>query len=103
MSILSAMDISAKSTAMPSIVSDLGTNSAYVWIANAYFLTMTAFQPLYGQAANMFGRRSLTLLIVFLFAVGSAISGPAPNYTALIVGCVVQGMGGGGHQCHESI
>lgn len=96
MSILSALDISAISTALPSIVDDLGSNSAYIWIANAYFLTSTAFQPLYGQTANIFGRRSLTLVIVFLFAVGSAVSGPAPSLGALIAGRAIQGMGGGG-------
>ncbi|KAI1401836.1 putative multidrug resistance protein fnx1 [Hypoxylon fuscum] len=96
MSILSALDISAISTALPSIVNDLGSNSAYIWIANAYFLTSTAFQPLYGQTANIFGRRTLTLIIVFLFAVGSAVSGPAPSFGALIAGRAIQGMGGGG-------
>ncbi|KAI1455402.1 putative multidrug resistance protein fnx1 [Annulohypoxylon moriforme] len=96
MSILSALDISAMSTALPSIIKDLGSGYAYIWVANAYFLTSAAFQPLYGQTANIFGRRSLTLFIVFIFAVGSAISGPAPSLGALIVGRAVQGMGGGG-------
>ncbi|KAI1407189.1 putative multidrug resistance protein fnx1 [Hypoxylon sp. FL1857] len=96
MSILSALDISAISTTLPSIVDDLGSDYAYIWIVNAYFLTSTAFQPLYGQTANIFGRRSLTLLIMFLFAVGSAVSGPAPTLGALIAGRAVQGMGGGG-------
>lgn len=95
-SLLSALDISAISTAMPSMVKDLGSSYAYIWIANAYFLTMTAFQPLYGQTANIFGRRSLTLLAVFLFALGSAIAGPAPNMGVLIAGRAIKGIGGGG-------
>lgn len=81
---------------MPSILKDLGSSDAYMWIANAYFLTMTAFQPLYGQTANIFGRRSLTLLAVFLFLAGSAVSGSAPNLGALITGRAIQGVGGGG-------
>lgn len=95
-SLLSALDVSIISTAMPSILEDLGSSDAYIWIANAYFLTMTAFQPLYGQTANIFGRRSLTLLAVLLFLVGSAISGSAPNLGALIAGRAIQGIGGGG-------
>ncbi|ETS82779.1 hypothetical protein PFICI_04655 [Pestalotiopsis fici W106-1] len=95
-SLLSALDVSVISTAMPSIVHDLGSTYAFIWIANAYFLTMTAFQPIYGQTANIFGRRSLTLLAVLLFAVGSAVSGSAPNLGALIVGRAIQGIGGGG-------
>lgn len=78
------------------MIKDLGTNYAYIWIANAYFLTMTAFQPLYGQNANIFGRRTLTLLAVFFFAAGSAICGPAQNIGMLIAGRAIQGIGGGG-------
>ncbi|RYP41492.1 hypothetical protein DL767_000997 [Monosporascus sp. MG133] len=81
---------------MPSMIEDLGSSYAYIWIANAYFLTMTAFQPLYGQTANIFGRRSLTLLAVFFFAVGSAVSGPAQNLGTLIAGRAIKGIGGGG-------
>ncbi|RYP28941.1 hypothetical protein DL767_006976 [Monosporascus sp. MG133] len=95
-SLLSALDVSVISTAMPSIINDLGSSGAYAWIANAYFLTMTAFQPLYGQTANIFGRRWLTLGAVFLFAVGSAVSGSAPNLGALVAGRAIKGVGGGG-------
>ncbi|GLA78050.1 hypothetical protein AtubIFM55763_010535 [Aspergillus tubingensis] len=81
---------------MPTIVHDLDSSSAYVWIANAYFLTSTAFQPLYGQSANIFGRRSLIILSVVLFAIGSAVSGSARSTNVLIVGRTIQGVGGGG-------
>ncbi|KAI1342715.1 multidrug resistance protein Fnx1 [Xylariaceae sp. FL0016] len=94
-SILSALDTTVVSTAMPSILKDIGKSPGWVWIANAYFLTMTAFQPLFGQAANVFGRRSTTLLATFLFAVGSAVCGSAPNLGALIAGRAIQGAGSG--------
>lgn len=95
-SLLSALDISVLSTALPSIVSDLGSSPAYSWVANGYFLTSTAFQPLFGQTANIFGRRILTLSAVLLFTLGSAISGSAANIAALIAGRLIQGIGGGG-------
>lgn len=95
-SLLSALDISVMSTALPSIVFDLGSSPAYSWVANGYFLTSTAFQPLFGQTANIFGRRILTLSAVLLFTVGSAISGSAANIAALIAGRLIQGIGGGG-------
>jgi hypothetical protein len=56
----------------------------------------TAFQPLYGQSANIFGRRWLTILAVTLFIIGSAISGGARDLPMLIAGRTVQGIGGGG-------
>ncbi|KAI1822719.1 multidrug resistance protein Fnx1 [Xylaria intraflava] len=95
-SILSGLDISAISTALPSIVHDLGASPAFPWVGNAYFLTSTAFQPIYGQTANIFGRRSLTLLATVLFAVGSAVSATAKDINTLIGGRVIQGIGGGG-------
>lgn len=95
-SLLSALDISVMSTALPSIVYDLGSSPAHSWVANGYFLTSTAFQPLFGQTANIFGRRILTLSAVLFFTIGSAISGSATNIAALIAGRLIQGIGGGG-------
>ena len=94
--LLSALDISVISTALPNIVKELGSGEEYQWIPTAYFLTNTAFQPLYGQAANIVGRRILIIGAVTLFAIGSAVSGAAPNTTALIAGRAIQGVGGGG-------
>ncbi|RDK46557.1 MFS general substrate transporter [Aspergillus phoenicis ATCC 13157] len=56
----------------------------------------TAFQPLYGQSANIFGRRSLITLPVIIFAIGSAVSGSTKFANALIVGHTNQGVGDGG-------
>ncbi|KAJ4386027.1 hypothetical protein N0V93_008918 [Gnomoniopsis smithogilvyi] len=96
-SLLSALDISVISTALPTIVHDLGSGGpAFAWVANAYFLTSTAFQPLFGQTANIFGRRILTIISVFLFALGSAVSGSASSMGVLIFGRAIQGVGGGG-------
>ncbi|GAW13743.1 hypothetical protein EKO27_g1637 [Xylaria grammica] len=92
-SLLAGLDATAVSTAMPSIIHDLGTSQGYVWIANAYLLTTTAFTPIFGQTANIFGRNALTLFAIITFAVGSAIAGPAPTLGALIVGRAIQGIG----------
>ncbi|KAK0616905.1 multidrug resistance protein Fnx1 [Immersiella caudata] len=96
-SILSALDISVISTALPTITKDLaGSTSAFVWVATSYLVTSVAFQPLYGQTANVFGRRSLTIAATLLFAIGSAVSGAARNINMLIAGRAIQGIGGGG-------
>lgn len=55
-----------------------------------------AVQPLFGQLANVFGRRWLTLFIVAVFTIGSAICGGANNGAALIAGRAIQGIGSGG-------
>lgn len=56
----------------------------------------TAFLPLFGQVADVFGRRWLTIAIVAIFALGSGISGGATSTAMLIAGRAIQGIGGGG-------
>ena len=53
-------------------------------------------QPIYGQFANVFGRRYPSLFAVAIFTLGSGISGGSKSIAMLIVGRVVQGIGGGG-------
>lgn len=93
---LSALDTSIISTALPTIAADLNSETLYVWTINSYLLASTAVQPLFGQAANIFGRRSLTLLSVVLFLLGSGIAGGASSTAMMIGGRTVQGIGGGG-------
>ncbi|KFA73873.1 hypothetical protein S40288_00917 [Stachybotrys chartarum IBT 40288] len=93
LSLLAGLDATAVSTAMPSIINDLGSSQGYTWIANAYLLTTTAFTPICGQTANIFGRRALTIVSIVIFAIGSAIAGPAPSLGVLVAGRAIQGIG----------
>ncbi|CZT05520.1 related to putative multidrug transporter Mfs1.1 (major facilitator family protein) [Rhynchosporium agropyri] len=94
--LLVAIDLSIVSTALPTIAQDLIANELYVWVANAYVLASTAVQPLFGQAANIFGRRSLTIASVLLFMLGSGLAGGATNIGMIIAARTIQGVGGGG-------
>lgn len=94
--LLVAIDLSIVSTALPTISEDLDAKELFVWVANAYVLASTAVQPLFGQAANIFGRRSLTIVSVLLFMLGSGIAGGATNINMLIAARTIQGIGGGG-------
>jgi hypothetical protein len=94
--LLSALESTVVSTALPSITADLQAGHLYVWFVNGYFLTMTVSQPFYGQFAQLFGRRGLMISSVALFALGSGIGGGAVNAAMLIAGRLIQGFGGGG-------
>ncbi|KAI9055073.1 hypothetical protein LZ554_000038 [Drepanopeziza brunnea f. sp. 'monogermtubi'] len=94
--LLVAIDLSIVSTALPTIALDLDADELFVWVANAYVLASTAVQPLFGQAANIFGRRSLTIISVLLFMLGSGLAGGASNIGMIIAARTVQGIGGGG-------
>ena len=91
-----AVDVSIISTALPTIAQDLRSAELFVWVANAYVLATTVVQPIYGQMANIFGRRSLTIISVLLFMLGSGLAGGANSTAMLIAARVVQGLGGGG-------
>ncbi|RAH75067.1 MDR family MFS transporter [Aspergillus aculeatinus CBS 121060] len=95
-SLLAALEGTVTSTALPTIVADLQIGDNYPWVSNAYFLTTAAFQPLYGQLANVFCRRYPMIFSVVLFILGSGICGGASSAAMLIAGRAVQGVGGGG-------
>ncbi|KAH8689832.1 major facilitator superfamily protein [Talaromyces proteolyticus] len=94
--LLTALEATITSTALPTIISDLGGADKYVWVVNGYFLTMTATQPLFGQLSNVFGRRWPTIIATAAFILGSGICGGADNIATLIAGRAIQGIGAGG-------
>ncbi|ERT01066.1 Major Facilitator Superfamily protein [Sporothrix schenckii 1099-18] len=95
-SLLTSLEATVTSTVLPSIVADLGGGDNYIWVSNAYFLSMTALLPMFGQLANVFGRRWPLITSGVLFMAGSAVCGRATSMTALIAGRAVQGIGGAG-------
>ena len=95
-SLLTAVESTVTSTALPTISRDLNAGESYIWFVNAFFLSSTAFQPLYGQLADVWGRRWPLISAVAFFALGSGISGGASSSGMLIAGRTVQGVGLGG-------
>ncbi|KAK2052081.1 MFS general substrate transporter [Colletotrichum caudatum] len=94
--LLSSMEGGIMSTALPAISRAVDAQSSYVWIVNVYFLTSAAVQPLYGQMADIWGRRWPMLSSVIIFAAGSAICGAANTAATLIAGRTIQGLGAAG-------
>ncbi|KAI0206627.1 MFS general substrate transporter [Astrocystis sublimbata] len=93
---LSALEGSIVSTALPSIARALDASEDYIWVVNVYYLTSAAVQPVYGQLADLWGRRWLTIFAVFIFTVGSAVCGSAATTNILIGGRTIQGLGAAG-------
>ncbi|EJF60042.1 MFS general substrate transporter [Dichomitus squalens LYAD-421 SS1] len=88
---LSALDMSAIPTALPTIVDDLEGGDKFIWVGSAYGLASTSEV----RFADVFGRKHLLLASITLFALGSALAGAAQDMNLLIVARVVQGLGGG--------
>jgi EmrB/QacA subfamily drug resistance transporter len=93
---LAALDQTIVSTALPSIVSDLGGITQYSWVFTAYMLASTVTVPLYGRLGDVYGRKPLFLFAIVVFLIGSALCGLAQNMTELVIFRGVQGLGAGG-------
>jgi MFS family permease len=61
-----------------------------------YFLTLAAFQPVYGKLSDIFGRKQCLLFAYVVFGVGSTCCGLAKNMSQLIAARAFAGIGGGG-------
>ena len=83
-SVLSALDITAVSTALPTITHDLNGGDKFVWVGAAYALAAAAIVPFTGRLADIMGRRPTMMGCVALFFLGSALSGAAQNMNWLI-------------------
>ena len=94
--LLAALDQSIVSTALPTIVADLGGLDHLSWVVTAYILSSTVVAPLYGKLGDLYGRRNTVVVSVALFLLGSVLCGLATNMTFLILARALQGLGGGG-------
>jgi EmrB/QacA subfamily drug resistance transporter len=94
--LLAALDQTIVSTALPTIVGDLGGLSHLSWVVTAYLLASTASTPLWGKLGDQFGRKNLFLASIVIFLVGSALCGQSHSMVELISFRALQGLGGGG-------
>ncbi|KAI0667858.1 Mfs1.1, partial [Trametes maxima] len=92
---LSALDLTAVSTALPTIVSSLH-GAHFVWAGGVYTVASSAVLPFIGDLVSAFGRKPILIFFILTFALGSALSGAAQSMDMLIAGRAVQGFGGGG-------
>ncbi len=94
--LLASLDQTIISTALPTVVGELGGAELMAWVTTSYVLAATIVMPAYGRLGDLLGRKGLFLAAVSLFVAGSAIGGFAGTVEWLVAGRVVQGLGGGG-------
>ncbi|MFJ8884232.1 MFS transporter [Streptomyces sp. NPDC102402] len=94
--LLAALDQTIVSTALPTIVSELGGLDHLSWVVTAYLLAATAATPLWGKLGDQYGRKKLFQTAIVIFLIGSALCGMAQNMPQLIAFRALQGLGGGG-------
>ena len=94
--LLAALDQTIVSTALPTIVGDLGGLNHLSWVVTAYMLASTASTPLWGKLGDQYGRKRLFQAAIVIFLIGSALCGLAQTMVELIAFRALQGLGGGG-------
>ena len=95
---VAALDSTVVSTAMPTIIGNLGGLSEYGWVFSAYLLASTVTVPLYARLADMHGRKPVFLTGIALFVGGSMLCGFASSMALLILFRAIQGLGAGAVQ-----
>jgi len=94
--LLAALDQTIVSTALPTIVGDLGGLSHLSWVVTAYLLAATITGPLYGKLGDLYGRKKVLQSAIVVFLAGSALCGLAQSMAQLIAFRALQGLGAGG-------
>ena len=93
---LAALDQTIVSTALPTIVGDLGGLDHLSWVVTSYLLASTVSTPLYGKLGDMYGRKPVFLTAILIFLAGSMLAGLSQSMGQLIGFRAVQGIGAGG-------
>ncbi|OJZ90342.1 hypothetical protein ASPFODRAFT_202897 [Aspergillus luchuensis CBS 106.47] len=93
---LVALDTTIISVAVPSISTTFQAFDDVGWYGSAYLLTVTAFQPAFGNVFQLFDAKATYLSVAVLFEAGSVLCAASPSSTAFIVGRAITGVGAAG-------
>jgi MFS family permease len=93
---LASFESTVVSTAMPTIIGDLGGLPLYAWVFSIYLLTSTVAMPVYGRLADIHGRRRLMLVAIAVFLTGAITCAFARSMPQLIAARAIQGFGAAG-------
>jgi multidrug resistance protein len=90
-----AIDATIISTAVTSIVGDIGGFSQFPWLFSVYLLTQSVTVPVYAKLADTIGRKRVILFGLSVFLLGSILCALAWDMPSLIAFRALQGVGAG--------
>ncbi len=93
--LLGALDQTIVGVALPRIVTDLHGNDLYTWAVTIYLLTSTISVPFWGKLSDLYGRKSMLMIGITIFLIGSALCGLSQEMWQLILFRGLQGIGAG--------
>jgi EmrB/QacA subfamily drug resistance transporter len=92
---IAALEATVVGTAMPTVIASLGGINHYSWVFTAYIVTSTVTVPVWGKLSDLYGRRLLYQAGIFVFLLGTLLSGLSTSMTQLIIFRAIQGLGAG--------
>ncbi|KAF1961793.1 MFS general substrate transporter [Byssothecium circinans] len=95
--IIVSLDATALAVAIPKITRELhGTTLEAFWSNLSFMLTVVISQPVYASVSDVLGRKPPFYTGFAIFFIGSIVFAVAKSMPVLIVGRLLQGLGGGG-------
>ncbi|MFE7635363.1 MFS transporter [Kitasatospora sp. NPDC057518] len=92
---LYAMNLYFTAALMPSIVADIGGERYYAWVATGFLMAAVIASMLVSRLLERLGAARAYILGFLVFGAGAVVNALSPSMAALILGRVVQGLGGG--------
>jgi EmrB/QacA subfamily drug resistance transporter len=81
---------------LPALQAELGTTQADItWVLTANLLAASVATPIAGRLGDMFGKRRVFVTVLAVLSLGCLLSALAGALPLMIVGRVLQGVGGG--------
>jgi EmrB/QacA subfamily drug resistance transporter len=91
-----ALSQTVVSPALPELERSFHANaSSIAWVLTGYLLAASVATPIIGKLGDLYGRARMLTLVLLVFALGSVICALATSLPLLVLGRVVQGVGGG--------
>jgi len=80
---------------LPALQREFGTSPSLItWTLTAWLLSAAIATPILGRVGDMVGKRRTLLVVLAALALGSLIAATAPTIGVLLIGRVIQGLGG---------
>ncbi|RMZ84492.1 hypothetical protein DV737_g1080, partial [Chaetothyriales sp. CBS 132003] len=97
LTLMVALDGTSLSVALPVITQKLrGSAIEAFWSGTAFLLASTVLQPNFASFSHIFGRVPMVLTAITFFMAGVLMAALSNNFTLMLVGRTIQGIGGGG-------
>ncbi|BDZ68704.1 hypothetical protein GCM10025860_21520 [Methanobacterium ferruginis] len=94
---MGSLDIGIVGPALPAIGTYFGVNERLLsWVFTIYILFFMIGTPLMAKLSDIYGRKTVYLVNILLFAAGSVITITSLSFDMVLLGRAIQGVGAGG-------